>query len=64
MAYEQDLIRKIEAGISAVKGKRKSPQEAKLASFFSALKPINDAMYEDLIKQYKNACEIYNTNSN
>lgn len=61
MAYEQDLIKKIEAGISAVKGKRKSPQEAKLASFFTALKPINVAMHDDLINQYKFACEIYNT---
>lgn len=61
MAYEQDLIKKIEAGIGAVKGKRKSPQEAKLASFFSALKSINVAMHDDLIKQYKHACEIYNS---
>lgn len=59
MSYEQQLITKIEAGIRAVKGKRKSPKEANVASFFTALKPLNVAMYEDLIKQYKLACELY-----
>jgi hypothetical protein len=61
MSYEQTLITKIEAGIRAVKGKRKSPKEAGLASFFVALKPLNQSMHDDLMSQYKTAIDIYNT---
>lgn len=61
MSYEQQLITKIEAGIRAVKGKRKTPKEANLASFFVALKQLNVAMHDDLIKQYKLACELFKT---
>lgn len=63
MSYEQQLITKIEAGIRAVKGKRKSPKEANLASFFIKLKELNQAMHDDLIQQYKTAIEFYQSPS-
>lgn len=53
MAYEEQLIRRIEGGLGALKRKEKTAQELKLGSAFNALKPINPNMYEDLLAKYK-----------
>jgi hypothetical protein len=56
---EQLLIKKIQGGINAIKGGRKSPKEAGLGTAFKKLKDINEPMYDDLIEKYKSAVAKY-----
>jgi hypothetical protein len=57
---EDLLIRKIKGGINAIKGGRKSPQEAGVGVSLNRLKAINEPMYDELMAQYKRAVETYN----
>jgi len=45
------LIKKIQSGIFGIKLGTKEPKE--IASLLNRLKPINIAMYEELLAQYK-----------
>jgi hypothetical protein len=56
---EQTYIKLIEAGIRAVKGGRKAPNETKAPSSLNKLKSINLPMYEDLIKKWASAVADY-----
>jgi len=57
---EDLLIRKINGGINAIKGGRKSPQEAQLGALLNRLKKVNEPMYDDLMVKYKEAIQIHN----
>lgn len=50
---EELLIKKIEAGIRSIKHGTATPADAKVGVFLNKLKPINLAMYEDLLNNYK-----------
>lgn len=52
MIIEQ-IEKKIRGGMSAIKNKTKTPQEAGLGVLFSKLKNMDEALYEKLIIEYK-----------
>ena len=52
-------IKKIEAGIRAIRLGTKSPKEAQIGGALNKLKEVNEGMHEDLIKAYKNVIEDY-----
>lgn len=61
---EEICIERIEAGIRGIKNGTKTPQEANCGSLFIKLKPLNEAMYDDLMGKYKVAMEAYNKAQN
>ena len=56
---EDICIKKIEGGIRAVTNGTKSPKESECVPLLNRLKPLNQAMYEDLLQKYKTAVETY-----
>lgn len=50
---EEILIKKVEAGIRAIKLGTKSPKEAGIGAFLNQLKGINEPMYDELMGKYK-----------
>lgn len=57
--YEEKLIRVIKGGTAAIKRGEKSPEEAGLGKSLNALSKINVGMHEELMNNYKAACEEY-----
>ncbi|MES2515934.1 MAG: hypothetical protein V4580_17405 [Bacteroidota bacterium] len=57
---EELCIEKIKAGMRAIKLKSKTPAEANCGFFFTKLKPLNDGMHDDLMKEYKTVMETHN----
>jgi hypothetical protein len=55
MGYESDLIKKITGGIGAINRGEKTPKEANLGKFLTALKSVNEGQYDDLMLKYKDA---------
>ena len=60
MGAEELYIKKIEAGIRAIKLDTKSPAEAGVGSCMNKLKEVNLPMYEELIETYKKAVIEWN----
>lgn len=60
MSIEETCVEKIERGIRLIRGGKISPKEAGLGVIFKRLKELNEGLYDDLIKQYKAAVEVYN----
>ena len=50
---EDLLIKKIEAGIRAIRRGTATPETAKVGVFLNKLKSINPGMYQDLLNNYK-----------
>lgn len=61
MSVEETCVKNIERGIHSIK-KGKSPSEANVGPFLNRLKSINDGLYEDLMKKYKDVVENFNQN--
>lgn len=57
---EELSIEKIKAGMRAIKSGSKTPAEANCGFFFAKLKPLNEGMHEDLMKEYKQVMEQHN----
>lgn len=57
--YEDKLIRVIKGGTAAINRLEKSPADAGLGKSLNALAKINPGMYEELMNNYKAACEKY-----
>jgi len=55
MGYIEQLERRIEQKINAVKAGKLSPSESKIGILFKALKEKDEVSYEVLIAKYKNA---------
>jgi hypothetical protein len=60
-SLEDNCIRKIEAGIRALKNGSKIPEQTKCGFFLAKLKPLNEGMYDDLLQKYKKAKETYDS---
>lgn len=60
---EEICIKKINAGIRAIKNKTKTIQEANCGFFFNKLKPLNEGMYDELIAKYIEATNEIKDNS-
>ncbi|GIV43927.1 MAG: hypothetical protein KatS3mg035_1050 [Bacteroidia bacterium] len=52
---QDQLIKKIKGGIIGIKNGTKEPKE--IAPLLNRLKAVNEGMYEDLLKEYKQALE-------
>ena len=52
MTTEEMYIRKIENGIRAIKLGSKTPEEAQVGLFLNRLKPLNEGMYQEHLKNY------------
>lgn len=50
---EEIYIQNVKNGIRAIRLGVKTPIESKVAINLNKLKPLNEGMYEDLLKQYK-----------
>lgn len=50
---EEIYINQVTNGIRAIRLGLKTPIESKVAVSLNKLKPLNEGMYEDLLKQYK-----------
>lgn len=59
-SFEEISIRKIEAGIRAIKNETKTPKEANCNFFLDKLKLQNDGMHQELSKKYAKAVSDYN----
>lgn len=57
---EEILIKNIENGIRAIKLGTKTPITANLSGHFSKLKPLNEGLYQDLLKKYGNVVNEFN----
>jgi hypothetical protein len=57
--YEEKLIRVIKGGTAAINRLEKSPAAAGLGKSLNALAKINPGMAEELMNNYKAACEKY-----
>lgn len=60
LSYEEELIKKIESGIRALKLRTKEPKDTGCGKALNSLKLINLGMYEDLLDKYKHALTEYN----
>lgn len=56
---EEELVKKIEAGIRALKLRTKEPKDTGAAKALNSLKEVNSGLYDDYLKRYKEALEIY-----
>ncbi|MEK6880342.1 MAG: hypothetical protein AABY22_12070 [Nanoarchaeota archaeon] len=54
MSSESLYVKNIENAIRAIRLGTKAPQETNIGSQLAKLKPINEGMYEDLLKKYTN----------
>jgi len=52
---EQELVKKIRGGILGIKNGTKEPKE--VGPLLNKLKPLNEGMYEELLKEYKKVLE-------
>lgn len=59
-SFEEELIRKIEAGIRALRLRTKEPKDTGCAVALNKLRDINVGMYDDYLEKYKNALAEYN----
>lgn len=59
-SFEEELIRKIEAGIRALRLRTKEPKDTGCAVALNRLKEINVGMYEEYLQKYKKALAEYN----
>lgn len=59
-SIEELSIEKIQAGMRAIKSGSKTPAEANCGFFFKKLKPLNEGMHDDLMKEYKTVMENHN----
>jgi hypothetical protein len=59
-SYEEELIKKIEAGIRALRLRTKEPRDTGCAVALNKLKEINVGMYDEYLQKYKNALAEYN----
>ena len=53
---QEQLIKKITGGIMGIKNGTKEPKE--VAPFLNRLKDINEGMYDDYLKKYKEALAL------
>ena len=63
MSQAEDLERKITVAISKIKKGTTTPAESKAGTFFKYLKPLDEALYEKLMSEYKSALAIYKKNN-
>tara|TARA_R110002050_G_scaffold79261_12_gene169444 strand:- start:5027 stop:5230 length:204 start_codon:yes stop_codon:yes gene_type:complete len=56
---EEIHIGRIEGGIRAIRGGRKSPEQADIGKSLNILKTLNEPMYDDLLSKYKRVVEKY-----
>ena len=59
MTGEDSYIKNIENGLRAMRLGTKTPVESKIGYNLNKLKLLNIGMYEDYLKRYKEALEIY-----
>ncbi len=57
--YEDELIKKIESGIRALRLRTKEPKDTGCAMALNKLKEINQGMYDEFLGKYKNALAEY-----
>lgn len=60
-SYEEELIKKIEAGIRALRLGTKEPKDLGCGQALSKLKDINEGMYDECLTNYKIALLDYNS---
>ena len=53
MKHIEELEKKIRGGMLAIRNKSMTPKEAGLGIFFTKLKSLDEALYEQLLNQYK-----------
>lgn len=56
---EDMCIQKIEGAIRGIKLGTKKPEDTGIGKFLAKLKPLNEAMYDDLLEKYKVVKEEY-----
>ncbi len=59
-SYEEELIKKIESGIRALRLRSKEPKDTGCGVALNKLKDINIGMYDEYLLKYKNALNEYN----
>jgi hypothetical protein len=57
---QEIYIKRIEGGIRAIKGGRKTPKTAEVGKWLNKLKPLNLPMYEDKLTEYTTVVRDYN----
>lgn len=60
MKSEDLYIKNIENGIRAIRMGTKEPKDVNVGYNLTKLKPLNEGMYDELLKKYKNVMEDYN----
>lgn len=61
-SFEDELIKKIESGIRALRLRTKEPKDTGCAVALNKLKGLNVGMYDEYLLKYKNALAEYNHN--
>ena len=63
MSGEDTYIKAIKGGIVSIKNGTKSPVDSFVGKNLNRLKAVNEGMYDDYLKKYKEALVIYKKNN-
>jgi hypothetical protein len=61
---EELCIKRIESGIRGISNGTKRPEETKVGYFLNKLQPLNEGMYQELLKKYVDVKKDYDKNNN